>query len=60
MIERKDWEEALRVYRARLINNKVQLELDEKGVEICEREISKLPEEDPMPEEVKDIVKAVK
>ena len=60
MIKKEDWEEALRTYRARLINTKVQMKADEYMVKVVEEEIAKLPDEDPMPDDVKEIAKEVK
>lgn len=62
MIEKKDWETALKQYEAMLINNLINSEAYEKMIEVCENKIKEYPEEekDPMPEEIKEVIKEVK
>ena len=60
MIEKKDWENALKAYETNLINALVNIEAMKFMVGYCEKEIAKFPKEDPMPEEAKEIIEAVK
>ncbi len=57
MIEKKDWEAALKQYEAQLINAQVNIAAIDFMVEHTKKKISEFPEEDPMPKEVKDLVK---
>jgi len=59
MIEKKDWESALEQYRAVLINAMVNIEGHKHMVKVCEEKIAEFPEDDPMPDEVKDVIKGV-
>ena len=60
MIEKKDWEVALKQYEAMHINSMVNMEAQIHMMEFCKEKIAEFPEEDPMPEEAKEIVEAVK
>jgi len=61
MIYKKDLENALMQYRARLINSKVQIKADEFMVKEVEDMIKnkEYEEEDPMPDDVKEVIKEV-
>ena len=45
-----------------LINNLINSEAYEKMIEVCENKIKEYPDEekDPMPEEIKEVIKEVK
>jgi len=60
MIEKKDWEQALKAYENMLINAQVNMIAQETMVKICEDKIKEFPDEDPMPEELKEVVEEVK
>jgi len=59
MIEKKDWQNALKQYEAMLINSSVSIAAYQFMIDKCEEEIKKFPEEDPMPEDIKEIAKEV-
>jgi len=60
MIEKKDWESALKQFEAMLINAQVNIEAHKHMVEYCKEELKKFPEDDPMPKEVKEIIDITK
>ena len=60
MITKKDWLMAKMNYESLLVNGEMTKEVQELALEHCKKKISEFPDDDPMPEEVKDIVKAVK
>ena len=60
MIEKKDWESALKQFEAMLINAQVNIEAHKHMVEYCEKKIKEFPDDDPMPEEVKEVIDIVK
>ena len=60
MITKEDWNNALKSSEAQLINAQVNIKALEFMVDYITKEIAKLPEDDPMPDEVKEIVKGVK
>lgn len=60
MITKEDLENALNQYRARLINSEVQIKADKYMVEVVEKMIKDMPDDDPMPEDLKKVIKGVK
>ena len=59
MIEKKDWETVKLQMEAMLVNGEINRELHLLNLEHCKKKMDEFPE-DPMPEEVKDIVEAAK
>lgn len=70
MIEKKDWESALAQFEAVKVNELVAGELAvhiledkiksyDKSIEFCKKKIAAFAEDDPMPKDVKEIVKGV-
>jgi len=61
MIKKEDWENALKQYEAMLINSIVNSEAYDHMVETCKEKIKAYPEEekDPMPEDLKKVIKEV-
>ncbi len=57
---KKDYEKAREVWAARVINIECELVAAKAGFEYCSKKIKECPEEDPMPEEVKEVIEAVK
>ena len=59
MVTKKDYEKAREVWAARIINIECELHAAKAGYDFVEKKFSEFPDDDPMPEEVKDIVKEV-
>lgn len=60
MIEKKDWESALKQYEALQINSMVNAEAQKYMVEFCKKKIAEFPEEkedDKIKKEVADMLK---
>jgi len=60
MIEKKDWETALKQYEAMHINALVNMEAQAHMIEFCKKKIEEFPKEDPMPEEATEVMEAIK
>jgi len=62
MIElvRKDWEDLKKQLEIQHKNMLMAMAQDEELLKLCDLKISEYPEEDPMPEEIKEVVGAVK
>jgi len=56
-ITRKDWEDAIKIHGGHLVNSKIGVEIHSKLLEFFKEKLKDFPEEDPMPEEIKEIVK---
>jgi len=59
-LKKKDWETAREQHANMLANSLLNIEAHKFMLKLCDENISKFPEDDPMPEEVKAIVEAVK
>lgn len=57
---KEDYEKAREVWAARVINIRAELVAAEAGYNHCATKAKELPDEDPMPEEAKEMVEAVK
>ena len=60
MIEKKDWENALKQYEALYINQSVNIEAYKLMMEVCKEKILEFKDEtkdDPMPEDLKEMLK---
>ena len=60
MIKKEDWENALKQYEAMLINASVNIEAHKHMIKICEDKIKEFPDKDPMPDDIKTVIKEVK
>ena len=57
---KEDYEKAREVWAARVINIRAELVAAQAGYDYCADKIKEFPEEDPMPEEAKEVIDAVK
>lgn len=61
MIEKKDWETALKQFEALQVNNSLNAELDGVVVDYCKKKIGEFPEEkDEAPEDIKEVLNITK
>jgi len=58
-IIKEDWETAKKQMEAMMVNATINIEFYKRNIAFCEEKIKEFPD-DPMPEEVKEIVKEVK
>ena len=56
---KEDYNKAREIWAARVINIEAELVAAKAGFEYCANKVAEFPEDDPMPEEIKDIVKEV-
>lgn len=54
---KEDYSKARDIWAARVINIKAELVAAQAGFDFCQTKFEELPEEDPMPEGVKELVK---
>ena len=61
MIEKKDWDNVLEQLETQKKNAEIAIEQDNVLIELCKGKIKDFPEDkDPMPEEAKEALEAVK
>lgn len=60
MMNKEDWENALKQYKALLVNALVNIEAYKFMAEMCEKKIKEFPDDDPMPSDLKEVIKEVK
>lgn len=56
-VEKKDWENARQQHEAFYVNSIVAADIHKTVLELCKIKLKEFPEADPMPEEVKEIIK---
>ena len=59
MIKKTDWENASKQFENLLVNNLVMSEINDAALEHIKKKLAEYPDPDPMPDEVKEISKAV-
>lgn len=59
MIQKKDWQEVLRLIEVQKVQASIALEQDEVLIELCKKKIAEFPDDDPMPEDLKEDLKEV-
>ena len=59
MITKQDWENALKQYEAMLVNASVTIPSYQFMIAECEKHIAEFKDDDPMPEDVKKVIKEV-
>ena len=60
MLTNKDLENGLKQYEIMLFESEAEVEARKKKLEFCKERIAAMPEEDPMPEEAKEVEEALK
>ena len=61
MIEKKDWENALKQFEAMYINYQVNIAAYEYMMDFCKKKIAEFPEEkDEMPDDLKETLEEIK
>lgn len=58
MIEKKDWEAAQKQFDALQVNAIINSEIYDVALEHIKKKLAEFPEEDPMPDAVKEVVKS--
>jgi len=60
MIKKEDWENARTQWENMCVNALINAEVHKAAIKVCEKKISSFPDDDPMPEGLKEDIMEVK